>query len=113
MEKPQKKPQHSRIRDHLPAWEQVVMLVVLFSVWWLTNRLFPKRNLGKLIGILASIAALALIIWASVLKKQIARRKMKNRFQRRIDALKEDGIPITHQNIYNSSIRPDVPVDDP
>lgn len=89
------------------------MLGVLFSTWWLVNRFFPKWNLGKEIGVFASLASFTVIVWVSVLeKKKKKKRKINNRYQRRIDALKADGICITHENMHNKSIRPDLPIED-
>jgi uncharacterized protein YktB (UPF0637 family) len=88
------------------------MLGVLFSTWWLVNRFFPQWKLGKEIGVFASLAAFAVIVWLSVLTKKKKKRKINNRFQRRIDALKAENIPITHENMHNESIRPDLPIDD-
>lgn len=36
--------------------------------------------------------------------------KTKQQYQKRVEALKEEGIPITHKNIFDKSIRPDVPI---
>ena len=97
---------------NLPTWEEVVMLAVLFSTWWLVNKMFPELEIGKLLGVLASLGAFAVIVWISVVRKKRKKRKADNNYQRRVDAFKEDGIPITHQNIYDKSIRPDFPIED-
>ena len=102
----------NRLLKHFPSWEQVVMITVLFISWWIANKFFKDPSIGKFIGILASLASFAAIAWASVLRRKIEKLKLAKKIQRRIDALKEEGIPITHQNIYNKSIRPDVTIDD-
>ena len=102
----------NRFSDNLPTWEQVVMLTVLFLTWWLVNKLFPELKIGKEIGVFASLASFAVIVWLSVIKSKRKKRRANNQFTRRIDALKEDGIPVTHQNMYNKSIRPEFPIDD-
>ena len=102
----------NRFSDNLPTWEEVVMLNVLFFTWWLVNKIFPELKTGKLIGVFASLASFAVIVWISVIKSRRKTRRANNQYTRRIDALKEDGIPITHTNIYNKSIRPDFPIDD-
>ena len=42
---------------------------------------------------------------------KMSRNRQYNRFKKRIAALKESNIPITHKNIYDKKIRPDVPFD--
>lgn len=88
------------------------MLVALFGTWWLLDKLYPGRGFGKFGGIVAAVASLAIIVWVSALKAGREKRKVKDSYHRRVDALKADGIPITHQNIYNKSIRPDIPVEE-
>ena len=102
----------NKFSNNLPTWEEIVMLTVLFLTWWLVNKIFPELKIGKLIGVFASLACFAVIVWVSILKKKRKKRRVDNRFTRRIDALREAGIPITHQNIYNNSILPDFPIDE-
>jgi hypothetical protein len=104
----------NRLSDIVPTWEEVVMLGVLFFTWWSIDKLFPDLNIGKEIGVLASLAAFGVIAWVSVLRhRRKKKRRPDNKYTRRIDALKEAGVEINHQNIYNKSIRPDFPIDEP
>jgi hypothetical protein len=88
------------------------MLSVLFLTWWTMDNFFPDLKIGKFIGVLASLAVFAVIVWLSVVRQKRKKRKINNKYQRRVDALKEDGIPVTHQNMYDNSIRPDFPIDE-
>ena len=60
----------NRFSDNLPTWEEVVMLTVLFLTWWIVNKIFPELKIGKLVGVLASLASFAVIVWASVVRKK-------------------------------------------
>ena len=45
-------------------------------------------------------------------RKKIEKKNLEKRLRKRIAALKENNIPITHKNMYDKNIRPDVPLDD-